>query len=386
MTDEVVKSDAVRPSRNYGAYQISLYVEGIKNGHLPITTTDSRLLEEQAKKQMSSKAYKYVAGGAGERATMDSNRLALRQWKLIPRMLRPTTYRDLSVNLFGYKYDSPVIIAPVGIQSLFHADKEVGMAEIAATNGLPFVLSTASSSTIEEVAAANDRGLEGGEFAGSRWFQLYWPRSEDTTISLLRRAKKAGFAVLVVTLDAFSLSWRPSDLDLASLPFLDGLGNAIGFSDPVFRKNFKESHSKEPEDDILMASRSWVDEAFSGTARTWEDLEFLKKHWDGPIVLKGVQCADDAQLASRYGAQGIIVSNHGGRQLDGAIGSLEVLPEIVNAVKGDMTVLFDSGIRTGTDVIKALCLGAHGVLVGRCVSSLLPVFQMPRVRKIADLL
>jgi lactate 2-monooxygenase len=184
-------------------------------------------------------------------------------------------------------------------------------------------------------------------------------------LQLLKRAKKAGYAVLVVTLDTWTLAWRPADLDLAHLPFMSGIGNAIGFSEPVFRHYFKNKYSKEVEDDIPLASKEWVGEIFPGQSHTWEQLGLLRKHWDGPIVLKGIQSVEDARLAVDHGIQGIIVSNHGGRQLDGAIASLEVLPEIAAAVGDKITVLFDSGIRTGVDVIKALCLGAEAVLVGR---------------------
>ena len=182
---------------------------------------------------------------------------------------------------------------------------------------------------------------------------------------LLNRAKNNGYKVLVVTLDTWALAWRPADLDHTYLPFASGIGNQTGFSDPAFRAKFKENSGKEVEDDVFGASRAWAADVFSGAAHTWEQLELLKKHWDGPIVLKGIQHVEDAKKALEVGMQGIVVSNHGGRQLDGAIGSLEVLPEIVDAVGDKMTVLFDSGIRTGVDVMKALCLGAKGVLIGR---------------------
>ena len=184
-------------------------------------------------------------------------------------------------------------------------------------------------------------------------------------MQLLRRAKSQGYSVLFVTLDTWTLSWRPADLDNAYVPFASGIGNQNGFSDPVFRRKFKEKHNEEVEDDILQASRDWVAAVVGGGAHTWEDLELLKKEWDGPIVLKGIQHVDDAKMAVKAGMDGIVVSNHGGRQLDGAIGSLEVLPEIVEAVGDQLTVLFDSGIRTGVDIIKALSLGAKGVLIGR---------------------
>lgn len=278
--------------------------------------------------------------------------------QIIPRMLRPTSVRDLRVTLFGKTYDTPLLIAPVGVQGIFHADREIGMASVAADIGVPYIMSTASSSTIEEVAHASG--------AGDRWFQLYWPQDDEITISLLDRAKKAGFKVLVVTLDTWALAWRPWDLDHAFVPFFQGTGNAVGFSDAVFRRKFSEGHGgREIEDDITAASESWIAAAWSGAAHSWEQLEVLKRNWDGPIVLKGIQHPDDARRAVECGMDGIVVSNHGGRQLDGAVGSLDMLPEIVEAVGDKCTVLFDSGIRTGTDVIKALCLGAKGVLIGR---------------------
>ncbi|KAK3169044.1 hypothetical protein OEA41_005492 [Lepraria neglecta] len=260
-------------------------------------------------------------------------------------MLRDTTHRDLRTELFGHKLESPLLIAPIGVQTIFHHDKEDGVAGVAAEIGVPYILSTASSSSIENVAKAN----------GDGW----------VTSPLLNRAKSNGFTVLLVTLDTWTLAWRPADLDNAYLPFASGIGDQTGFSDPAFRRKFTEKHKKEVEDDVFLASREWANEVFSGAAHTWEQLELLKTEWDGPIVLKGIQHVDDARMAVEAGMDGIVVSNHGGRQLDGAVGSLEVLPEIVDAVGDQITVLFDSGIRTGVDIIKALCLGAKGVLIGR---------------------
>ena len=276
---------------------------------------------------------------------------------MIPRMLRPTTHRDLRTELFGHKLDSPLLMAPIGVQTIFHQDKELGAAEIATNLGIPYILSTASSSSIEEVATASGTGI--------RFFQLYWPQDDEITISILHRAKSNGFTVLLVTLDTWTLAWRPADLDNAYAPFASGIGDQTGFSDPVFRRKFKEKHNIEVEADVFLAAQEWEKAVFSGAAHTWEQLELLKREWDGPIVLKGIQHVDDAKMAVEAGVQGIVVSNHGGRQCDGAVGSLEVLPEIVDAVGEKITVLFDSGIRTGVDVIKALCLGARGVLVGR---------------------
>ncbi|UDD58119.1 hypothetical protein AFCA_005585 [Aspergillus flavus] len=274
-------------------------------------------------------------------------------------MLRQVDNQDLSVELFGQKYPNPVLMAPVGVQSLFHEDKETGLAESCAEVGVPYTLSTASTSSIEEVAETNGDG--------KRWFQLYWPQDDDVTLSLLKRAKDNGFSVLVVTLDTWSLAWRPADLDNAYVPFIKGVGNQIGFSDPVFRAKFEKESGSKLEEDIVGASRAWISDVFPGRPHTWEHIAFLRKNWDGPIVLKGIQHVEDAELALQAGCDGIVVSNHGGRQVDGAIGSLDVLPEIVEAVGDKMTVLFDSGVRTGADVVKALCLGAKAVFVGRPV-------------------
>ncbi|KAL4772687.1 FMN-dependent dehydrogenase [Aspergillus nidulans var. acristatus] len=345
--------------QNYGDYQQEIYGQGALMGLKPNVSTDARLLEEQARKALSDIAYNYVAGGAGEKATMDSNRLAFRQWKLIPKMLRKMDKQDISVNLFGQDYPTPLIMAPVGVQGLFHPDKETGLAEVCAETGVPYTLSTASTSSIEEVANASGDG--------KRWFQLYWPGDDDITLSLLKRAKVNGYSVLVVTLDTWCLSWRPADLDNAYIPFIRGIGNQVGFSDPVFRAKFEEESGSKVEDDIVGASRAWISKVLSTTPHVWDEVSFLRKHWDGPLVLKGIQHVEDAKLALEAGCDGIVVSNHGGRQVDGAIASLEVLPEIIDAVGDKLTVLFDSGIRTGADIIKALCLGAKGVLVGRPV-------------------
>ncbi|TVY73246.1 putative lactate 2-monooxygenase PB1A11.03 [Lachnellula suecica] len=343
--------------RKYGAFQNEIYKAGMLYQKFPIVTTDPNQLEEQAKKKLPPTSFNYVSGGAGERATMDANRLAFRQWKMVPRMLRPTTTRDLSVKLFGETYESPVLMAPVGVQTIFHEDKETGLSKVCAEIGVPYILSTASSSSIEEVAKANGNG--------PRWFQLYWPQTDDITISLLKRAKENGYKVLVVTLDTWALAWRPADLDHAFVPFFKGVGNKTGFTDPVFRELIQKKYGGTPEEKPLEASTEWVGDVFSGASHSWEQIALLKKHWDGPIVLKGIQHPEDAQLAVENGVDGIIVSNHGGRQLDGAVGSLEMLPEIVEAVGDKLTILFDSGIRTGVDIIKALSLGAKAVLVGR---------------------
>lgn len=210
----------------------------------------------------------------------------------------------MSIELFGQKYDNPLIMAPVGVQSLFHEDKETGLAEACAEVGVPYTLSTASTSSIEDVASASGDG--------KRWYQLYWPQDNEITASLLKRAKENGYSVLVVTLDTWSLAWRPADLDNAYIPFIKGVGNQVGFSDPVFRAKFEKESGTTVEDDIVGASRAWLADVFSGRAHTWDDLAFLREQWEGPIVLKGIQHVDDAKKALECGCDGIVVSNHGG--------------------------------------------------------------------------
>lgn len=268
-------------------------------------------------------------------------------------------------------------MAPIGVQRAYHPDGEIGVASACADLGVPFIYSTAASTAIEEVAAGADKAFsesdnysESGGGRAPRWYQLYRPRDNRITRSLLDRAKKAGCTALVVTLDTFTLSWRPADLDNGFLPFMQGEGCQLGFSDPVFRERFEEeSGGEKVEDNVLAASRAWTSEVFSGESHRWEDLGELREMWgEGrPILLKGICSVEDAVKAKEHGMDGIVVSNHGGRQLDGAVASLEVLPEIVDAVGQEMTVLFDSGIRTGTDIMKALALGAKGVFVGRPV-------------------
>ncbi|MDQ0379672.1 lactate 2-monooxygenase [Amycolatopsis thermophila] len=338
-------------AERFGGYQNEIYLHGL-GGTKPPFTTDPTRLAESAREVLTPEAYGYVAGGAGSGATMAANRAAFDRWKLVPRMLTDATARDTSATVLGAALPAPVLLAPVGVQSIVHPDAELATARAAAALGLPMILSTASSKTIEEVAEAS------GE--GPRWFQLYWPADSDVTASMLTRAKEAGYTTLVVTLDTWTLAWRPRDLDAAYLPFLTGEGLATPLSDPAFRALL----DKAPEDDMPSAILRWVS-LFTGTDHSWDQLPFLREHWDGPIVLKGIQHVDDARRAVDAGVDGIVVSNHGGRQVDGAIASLEALPPIVGAVGDRVEVLFDSGVRTGADILKALALGAKGVLVGR---------------------
>jgi isopentenyl diphosphate isomerase/L-lactate dehydrogenase-like FMN-dependent dehydrogenase len=270
-------------------------------------------------------------------------------------MLRDVSHRDLSVEILGTQLPAPVILGPVGVQGMVHADGEVASARAAASLGLPFVLSTAASRTIEDVARA---GADAGN--GVRWFQLYWGKNPDLTASMLQRAERAGYKALVVTLDTSMLAWRERDLQHAYLPFILGQGLSNYFSDPVFRALLPEPPEKNPAGAIQVWSS-----LFSNTALTWRDIPFLRKHTRIPIILKGILHPEDAAHALEAGVDGLIVSNHGGRQVDGAIATLDALPAIVHAVNGRIPVLVDGGIRRGADVFKALALGARAVLLGR---------------------
>ncbi|PYH77037.1 putative FMN dependent dehydrogenase [Aspergillus uvarum CBS 121591] len=318
--------------------------------------------EPTAKSRLSADSFGYVHGSAGTGQTDENNRAAFRRWNLLPSRLVPSDYPDLKVNLFGEEYPYPIAVAPVGVQKIFHRDGEAAVARAAAEDNVPYILSTAASTSIEDAAKANGAH-------GKRWFQLYWPLNENNNItaSLLHRAQDAGYTVLVVTLDTYILGWRPSDLGNAYNPFLraDSIGVELGFTDPVYRQKFKEKHGKEVEEDLGAAAQEWAHTVFPGKSHGWEDLRFLKEHWKGPIVLKGIQTVRDAELAVQHGMDGIVVSNHGGRQQDGGVASLEVLPEIVDAVGDKIEVLFDSGVRCGADIVKALALGAKMVLIGR---------------------
>ncbi|MFC9972870.1 lactate 2-monooxygenase [Spirillospora sp. NPDC127200] len=333
-------------------FQNEIYLKGLGDV-LPELPTDLTRLEALAERRLSAQAFGYAAGSAGSEATARANREAFDRWRIVPRMLRDVSERDLSVEVLGTPMPAPVLLAPIGVQSIFHPEGELAVARAAAGTGLPMVLSTAASFTLEEVAEAN------GE--GPRWYQLYWPKDRDLAVSFLERAKAAGYTALVVTLDTFTLAWRPRDLDQAYLPFLRGVGVANYFADPVFQKAIGGPVTAANRDTALL---HWVAN-FGNPSLTWTDLAFLREHWDGPIVLKGIQHPDDARRAVDAGMDGVVVSNHGGRQVDGAIASLDALPPVADAVGHQTTVLFDSGVRTGADIAKALALGAKAVLVAR---------------------
>ncbi|OLT25095.1 alpha-hydroxy-acid oxidizing enzyme [Actinomadura sp. CNU-125] len=333
-------------------FQNSIYLQGLGDV-TPSLPTDLTKLEGRAERALSAQAFGYVAGSAGSEATARANRDAFDRHRIVPRMLRDVAERDLSVNVFGTEMPSPVLLGPIGVLSIMHPDGELAVARAAAAEGVPMVLSTAASYDMEAVAEAN------GE--GPRWYQLYWPKDRDLAASFLGRARAAGYTALVVTLDTFTMAWRPRDLDQGYLPFLRGIGVANYFSDPVFQRAVGGPVTDANRETALL---HWIAN-FGNPSLTWDDLVFLRENWDGPIALKGIQHPDDARRAVDAGMDGVIVSNHGGRQVDGAIASLDALPGVVDAVGDRTTVLFDSGVRTGADAVKALALGAKAVLLAR---------------------
>ena len=365
--------------------QRAIYVAGV-GGYRPVVPVAWSDLETAAQRAMSPEAWAYVAGGAGREATMDANRAALDRWAVVPRVLRDVEKRDLSIELFGRRLPSPLLLCPIGVLEVAHRDADLAVAKAAAAMGVPYIFSNQASVPMETCAAAMGDA--------PRWFQLYWSRSNELVASLVKRAEACGCSAIAVTLDTTMLGWRPRDLDLGSLPFLRGQGIAQYTSDPVFRAQlaqpFDAAAGPKPPLSLRMIATALEQKAnfpgglmknltsgdpraavqrflatFSRPSLQWDDLRFLRQHTKLPVLLKGVLHPDDAKKAVELGIDGLVVSNHGGRQIDGEIGSLDALPAIAEAVNGRIPVLFDSGIRGGVDVFKALALGATAVCLGR---------------------
>lgn len=321
-------------------------------GHPPEHPLSFEEWERRARETLDKGPFDYVAGGAGAEETMRANREAFYRWRIRPRMLRGASDRDLSTELLGLSLPVPFALAPVGVLSIVHPEAELAVARACAATGVPPVLSTVSSNTIEDVAE------ELGETP--RIFQLYPSSDREINKSLLARAEAAGYSAVMVTLDTTIIGFRERDLEKAYLPFLKGEGLANYLSDPAFRAGLE----RPPEEDPAGAAMHFLS-IFGEPALSWEDIGFIREHTSLPLILKGITHPDDAREALDHDVQGLVVSNHGGRQVDGAVAALDALPEVRDAVGERMPVLFDSGIRRGADVVKALCLGADCVLVGR---------------------
>ena len=369
--------------------QSEIYRAGV-SGRRPRIPVGFRQLERAAQRRMSRAGFAYIAGSAGLERTAQADLDAFARRRIVPRVLRDVSARDLSIELFGIRRPTPLLLAPIGVLELARRGGDAAAARAAASLGVPVTLSSQASQPMEEVAVAMDQVAAGA----SRWFQLYWSSDRDLVASLVARAERSGCEAIVVTLDTHVLGWRPRDLDLGYLPFSRGLGIAQYTSDPVFRQLVRERaarggrpaatptpaalasfasilrhHPGALRDNLrsgepLAAVETFLD-VFADPSLTWEDLAFLRERTRLPIVLKGVLHPDDARRAIDAGMDAVQVSNHGGRQIDGELAALDALPGVVEAVGARIPVLFDSGIRSGSDAVVALALGARAVAIGR---------------------
>ncbi len=335
----------------FGAMQNEIYNAGLR-GVLPTFPVDFATLEKRAHEALGPSLTNYVAGGCGDEYTQDQNSAAFHHWGMVPRMMVDCSERDLSIELFGHRYPTPLFMAPIGLNGEASLDRhgDMAAARASALTGVPFCVSTLANDPLEDVKAAC------GDTPA--WFQLYTPRNRELATSLIRRAEEAGYKALVVTLDTWVTGWRPRDLNASNFPQLRGKVLVNYFSDPVFRSLL----AKPPEEDMQAAIFTWA--ATFGQVLTWDDMAWFKSVTKLPIVLKGICHPDDARRAVDCGADAVYCSNHGGRQANGGIATIDLLEDVV-AASGDTPVLFDSGVRSGTDAVKALALGARAVGVGR---------------------
>jgi lactate 2-monooxygenase len=307
--------------------------------------------ERAAREAMEPREFDYVAGGAGGESTVRNNRDAFERARLVPRVLSARAERDLGVEILGMRANAPLMLAPVGVLEMAHPDRELAAARAARDAGIPVVLSSQASTSMEEVANEIEDH--------PRWFQLYWGTDRDVVTSFVRRAEQAGYGAIVLTVDTLTQGWRERDVRNLFTPFAFGKGTAQYASDPAFRRRLE----KAPEEDPPAVGIEMI-RIFPNIGLRWDDLSYLRELTELPVVLKGIVHPEDAALAREHGVDGLVVSNHGGRQLDASIATLDALPEVRDAF-GDGPVLLDGGVRRGVDVVKALALGADAVLIGR---------------------
>ncbi|KAF2218921.1 FMN-dependent dehydrogenase [Elsinoe ampelina] len=349
-----------RSTPEYAEYQREKFWKS-NEGNVPPFNTDPTKLEERAKERLSEGGWYYASSNAGYSTTHLANRQAFYRHRIIPRMLVDTNKRDTSHEIWGHKTSAPIGFSPIGINKIYHKDGELPVAQVAKELNLPYCLSTAGSQPIEDVGRAN------GE--GTRFFQLYMPHDDELTISLLQRAVDSGFTACILTVDTWQLGWRHDDVANSNYAFYHGTGADLGLSDPVFKKRLAED-GIDPATMPNEAGAKWIDNVWHGRAHTWEKIPWLIKTWKElsggkPFAIKGIQSVVDARKAKEVGCDGIVVSNHAGRQVDGAIASLDALDNITKALGSELYIMYDSGVRGASDVFKALALGAQFVFVGR---------------------
>ncbi|KAI4141321.1 MAG: hypothetical protein L6R39_005402 [Caloplaca ligustica] len=349
-----------RSTPQYALYQRENFWKP-NTGEVPPFNTEPGKLEELAKEKLTQGGWYYASSNAGQSYTHVANRQAFYRHKIIPRQLVDTNLRDSATTIFGHKVSAPIGFAPIGINKIYHPLGELPVATVAKELNIPYCLSTAGSTPIEAVAAANGDG--------PRFYQLYMPHDDELTISLLTRAHKSGFTACILTTDTWQLGWRHDDIAHGNYAFYRGIGADLGLSDPVFKKRL-EAAGIDPVKQPQVAGAMWIDNVWHGRAHSWEKMPWLIKTWKEisggkPFCLKGIQHLDDARKAVEVGCDGIVVSNHAGRQVDGAIASLDALESIVAAVGDKTYIMYDSGVRGASDVAKALAIGARFVWVGR---------------------
>lgn len=310
---------------------------------------DFKELEQEARKALEPGPFGYIRSSAGGEETYNKNISSFSKYSIVPRFLTDVSSLNTEVTILGHTYPHPLFIAPVGVNKIAHEDGEIAVAKAAAKFNFPYIQSTVSSYSIEEIAAATP--------GSSKWFQLYWSSNKEIAFSMARRAEAAGYEAIVLTVDTVMLGWREEDIRNQFSPLKRGYGQGNYATDPVFMADLTEQSQEAIVDSIL--------ENIYHPTLNWNDITELRNHTSLPILIKGILHPDDAKLAIEKGIDGIIVSNHGGRQLDGVIASIDALSGIVEAVNGSIPVLFDSGVRRGSDAVKALALGATAVCIGR---------------------
>ncbi|KAJ4162048.1 hypothetical protein BFJ63_vAg8443 [Fusarium oxysporum f. sp. narcissi] len=365
-----------RDTPPWGLYQRENFWK-LNNGHVPPFNTHPDKLEELAKKQLTENGWLYASSNAGLSDTHLANRQAFFRHKIVPRQLVNTNERSTRTTIFGHEVSAPFGIAPIGINKIYHPQGELPVAKVAGELGIPYSLSTAGSCPIEDVAEANEAGRKVAQNSeesrripeGPRFFQLYMPHDDELTLSLLKRAHESGFSACILTTDTWQLGWRHDDVATSNYAFYRGIGADLGVSDPIFQKRLAE-HGIDPKNQPAEAGALWIDNVWHGRAWSWEKAVWAREKWQeisggNPFLIKGIQRVDDAVKAADLGFEGIVVSNHAGRQVDGAIGSLDALEQIAEKVGDRIVVTFDSGVRGAADIVKALALGAKFVFIGR---------------------